>query len=239
MTAWTNGRIYIGSFDSQPAPSRCGLSVGHALHEEYYDRSGTSGFTSVTALSKSLTTWSVPSFPIDLISFNFSSVSLFASSSAFLLPLDCYSRLDVALGPLDWWNVSHLFLVCLELIILLLLVLFNLLLRLALGLLHAFRPVCHSSERVSFGEHSIRTFTGLERSALNLTTVDDVGLPCWTIFCASRSACYRISSVFLPPPREPALNGRPGVRILSDRPLFPSAGVAMRLKGAYNDRAVA
>ena len=53
--------------------------------------SGTSGFTSVTTLSKSSMTLSPVLLPASLICFSCSSASLLASSSAFLLPLVCYS----------------------------------------------------------------------------------------------------------------------------------------------------
>ena len=54
--------------------------------------SGTSGFTSVTSLSRSSTTLSPVLLPASLIRFSCSSASLLASSSAFLLPLVCYIR---------------------------------------------------------------------------------------------------------------------------------------------------
>lgn len=53
---------------------------------------GGSGLTSNTPLKRSLTTCSWFSLPFCLISLIFASASLFASSSAFLFPCECYKR---------------------------------------------------------------------------------------------------------------------------------------------------
>lgn len=109
--------------------------------------SGTSGFTSVTTLSKSFTTLSPVLLPASLICFTCSSASLLASSSAFLLPLVCYpSPVDQLLCLLEprWPREGgvcglgeHLLLKFLELVIFLLSVVFYLFLRFILGVFDA------------------------------------------------------------------------------------------------------
>jgi len=74
---------HLASFPCEPKPS---LYFGFSM------RSGTTGVISNTAFNRSLTTWSCPVLPASLISFILVSASLFASSSAFLLPLVCYRR---------------------------------------------------------------------------------------------------------------------------------------------------
>lgn len=93
---------------------------------------GGTGCGLVTAFNRSSTTFDPDLLPISLISRSFPSVSLFASSSAFLLPLECYVA-DQSHG-LSLQHATprhmrtHLALKGLELIILLFSVLFNLLL---------------------------------------------------------------------------------------------------------------
>jgi hypothetical protein len=68
--------------------------------------SGTSGLISITALSKSSTTLLPLPLPVFLISAIFASVSLAASSSIFLLPLECCASHQSAavcmVGLLEW-----------------------------------------------------------------------------------------------------------------------------------------
>lgn len=87
-----------------------GISVMHARHcpweqqdrshggqhaqSSFWNLSGTSGRGVVTALMRSAITLSPDFFPASLISFTLTSASLLASSSAFLLPLDCCPRVS-------------------------------------------------------------------------------------------------------------------------------------------------
>jgi hypothetical protein len=67
-----------------------------------------SGLTSVIARNRSSTTWSPSLSPISLISFNFSSVSLFASSCALSFPLPCWCAVSVRSGlPVFLARHSH------------------------------------------------------------------------------------------------------------------------------------
>lgn len=62
---------------------------------------GGSAFTSVTALRRSSMTLLPLFLPISLISFSLTSVALSASSSAFLLPLECYRRESIVSAYID------------------------------------------------------------------------------------------------------------------------------------------
>jgi hypothetical protein len=108
--------------------------------------SGTSTSTSVTACSKSSTTLS-PFVPFaSLIAFTFSSASLLASSSAFLLPLECYKRyrqrinFEACLARAEERGI-YLSLELLELILFLFLVLFDFFLGFGSGVLYSFGAV--------------------------------------------------------------------------------------------------
>ena len=76
-------RICIDCFSLEASRHR----LRHANHCTAL--SGTSGFTSITILSRSATTLSPDFSPIFLISSRLRSASWLASSSAFLLPLEC------------------------------------------------------------------------------------------------------------------------------------------------------
>src|SRR5437016_218853 len=68
-------------------------------------RCGTSGLTSVTAFSRSSTTFGPYFFPASRMAFISSSAHLFASSSACLLPLECYMIWE---GPSEIVNKVNL-----------------------------------------------------------------------------------------------------------------------------------
>jgi hypothetical protein len=95
--------------------SRRRYSEWPSLEVRPHDLSMNCGLTSVIARNRSSTTWS-PSFsPISLISFSFSSVSLFASSCALSFPLPCCFLISAcSIAVLIHSSSTHVVLVCLE-----------------------------------------------------------------------------------------------------------------------------
>jgi hypothetical protein len=109
-----------------------------------YDFLGGSGFAFVTAAINWSTTLVPDLLPMSSISFTFTSVSFFASSSAFWLPELCYGIVSplsslLHIGP--WAGEPYLLVELLVLILLLRLVVFNLLLRLVSRVLYSLGAV--------------------------------------------------------------------------------------------------
>ena len=117
---------------------------------------------SKTAFNRSLTTLSDPFLPASLISFILISASLFASSSAFLLPLVCYSPIlapipyhihqppSLGRGKLQFRASTYLRLELLELPVLVFPICINLLLRLVSRLLYTLCAIYTSQLFLSF-----------------------------------------------------------------------------------------
>jgi len=136
------GRLKLGNGHDERQVGGPRLRLHHAL-------SGTSGFTSVTAFSRSSTTLSPFSPPIFFISCSFSSVSLSASSSAFLFPLDCFRIMSVPARRARLCNVesaslTYFLLVCLIFFLFLLAVLLYLRLGFVLRFFYSFGAIYRS-----------------------------------------------------------------------------------------------
>jgi hypothetical protein len=115
---------------------------GQTLYTQlsFWNLSGTSGRGVVTALMRSSMTLSPDFLPASSISFTLFSASLLASSSAFLLPLDCWKGL-VVVESMSCRKCAYLGLELLVLILFLLAILVDLFLCFCFGVLYSLRSV--------------------------------------------------------------------------------------------------